>query len=139
MATGDRRMAQITNPKKSRVKAWKRSGVMALLYNHKNLMKAQLALNRDIVYLKSDYRSILHRQQPMGWMVQVYNGEDYVHHSSYYSAAAAFKGMHTAAFNSKYGYAMVIDKNNDDLRKSIKKIVHHRMTEAPFGQSGIYV
>ena len=132
-------MAQIVKPKKPRIKAWQRSGVMRLLYNHKALMKASLALNRDIVYLKEDYRSILHRQSKMGWMVQVYNGEDYVHHSSYYSAAAAFKGMHTAAFNSKYGYAMVIDKNDDNMRRGIKKIVHHRMTEAPFGQSGVYV
>ena len=72
-------------------------------------------------------------------MVQVYNGEDYVHHSSYYSAAAAFKGMNTAAFNSKYGYAMVIDKSEENLRKSIKKIVYRRMSEAPFGQSAVFV
>lgn len=131
-------------------------GAMRLLYNTKRLQRmafdthpyqffpqtyspGHMEVYEDVV--KRKMRKLLQSQVKTGWMVQVYNGEDYVHHTSYYSRAAAWKAAETVAFNSKHGYALVVNKQvpkDAPFRDRIEKVLYRRMSEAPFGQNAVF-
>ncbi len=94
-----------------KVKRKRRIRTLDLLYNHEELLNQAYSLKISDMKLKSILRKEIHLPICTGWMVQVYNGQGYVHHTSHYQSPWAWKAMKTAAKNSKYGYARLVNKS----------------------------